>query len=385
MFYSTSGSKCSAKSMVVLLLMASMASCMTSTLKVSVHGSHEPISDWFPSMFKSNIFNKHCVSSNNSDFSTFYGGQANASRLDVCHYILSGLTCTSSQDLCRIWASSQQKVYSLAHHHAYSYEMFNADSYKQSKAIGLRALSVKERLRWDHRRHWARELQWSSMQMPVRLNSALNTPLALAIVYALGLFGYGTLTSGTKRRSVLSTSTALILLFAGPACFVPVAEAAQVQMVDNMSKVDMIDPFAVQVASSSTSAVESDLAPHTDVNSTALVVGGLDAGHAVRRRLVQVSTIGDLRTQLTAETAVIELAAGTYLLGGTVLSINHDVQIKAATGATVVLDAGGSSRVLNIAGGTVDIVGLDIFGGSVSPSTQTEFSLNFLTQWEKFP
>jgi hypothetical protein len=377
MFYSTSGSKCSAKSMVVLLLMASMASCMTSTLKVSVHGSHEPISDWFPSMFKSNIFNKHCVSSNNSDFSTFYGGQANASRLDVCHYILSGLTCTSSQDLCRIWASSQQKVYSLAHHHAYSYEMFNADSYKQSKAIGLRALSVKERLRWDHRRHWARELQWSSMQMPVRVDFALNTPLALAIVYALGLFGYGTLTSGTKRRSVLSTSTALMLLLAGPACFVPVAEAAQVQMVhtaNNISQVDMIDPSPVQVASASPSAVESDLAPHTDVNSTALVVGGLDAGHAVRRRLAQVSTIGDLRTELTDQTAVIELTEGTYLLGGTALEINHDVEIRAVTGATVVLDAGGSSRVLNIEGGTVNIVGLGITGGNVSQRT---CALNF--------
>jgi hypothetical protein len=323
----------------------------------------------------SNIFNKHCIYSNNSVFSTFYGGQVNASRLVI--HITSDLTHDCSQDHCCIWVSSQQKVHSLAPYDAYAYQMFHADSYQQSNAVGYRALTVQEMLRWNHPGHWARELQWSSMQMPVRLDSALNTPLALAIVYALGLFGYGTLTSGTKKKSVLSTSTALILLLAGPACFVPVAEAAQVQMVDNMSKVDMIDPFPVQVASSSTSV--------GDVNSTELVVGGLDTGPAVRRRLVQVSTIGDLRTELTAQTAVIELTAGTYALGGTELSINHDVEIRAATGATVVLDAGGSSRVLNIAGGTVDIVGLDITGGSVSPSTQTEFSLNFLTQWEKFP
>jgi hypothetical protein len=208
--------------------------------------------------------------------------------------------------------------------------------------------------------------------MPVRLDSALNTPLALAIVYALGLFGYGTLTSGTNRRSVLSASTALILLLAGPACFAPVAEAAQVQMVDNMSKIDMIDPSHVQVAS--VLPGELILATYTDVNSTPFVEGGLDAGHAVRRRLAQVSTIGDLRNELDAQTAVIELADGTYALGGTELLINHDVEIRAATGATVVLDAGGSSRVLNIEGGTVNIVGLGITGGNVSQRT---CALNF--------
>jgi hypothetical protein len=169
-----------------------------------------------------------------------------------------------------------------------------------------------------------------------------------------------TLTSGTKRRSVLSTSTALMLLLAGPACFVPVAEAAQFQTVhseDNMSKIDGADILA------SASPGELKLASQNDVNSTELVVGGLDSGPAVRRRLVQVSTIGGLRTELTAQTAVIELTAGTYLLGGNELSINHDVEIRAATGATIVLDAGGSSRVLNIQGGTVNLVGLDITGG----------------------
>jgi hypothetical protein len=265
----------------------------------------------------------------------------------------------------------------------YSYQQLGAsltyvDTFSyQSNALGYKALSVKEMLHWNHRGHWARELQLASMQMPFRFDSALNTPLALAIVYALGLFGYGTLPSGMKRKSVISTSTTLMLLLAGPAYFVPVAEAAQVQMVDSVSKVDGADPSPVQVASTLHS--ESDLAPHTDVNSTALVVGGLDAGPAVRRRLVQVSTIGDLRNKLTEQTPVIELAAGTYLLGGTSLSINYDVEIRAATGATVVLDAGGSSSVLNIAESTVDIVGLDITGGSVSQRTRSELSLNFLT------
>jgi len=169
---------------------------------------------------------------------------------------------------------------------------------------------------------------------------------------------------------VLSTSTALILLLAGPACFVPVAEAAQVQIVHsvgNMSKVHEArpdDPSSVQVASTLPSLGQLDLAAQNEVNSTNSVVQGLDAGRAVRRRLVQVSTIGDLRTHLTAQTAVIELAAGTYLLGGTELSINHDVEIRAAAGATVVLDARHVSRVLNIQGGTVNIVGLSITGGS---------------------
>ena len=81
---------------------------------------------------------------------------------------------------------------------------------------------------------------------------------------------------------------------------------------------------------------------------------------------------------------MIELAAGTYLLDGTQLSINHNVEIRAATGATVVLDAGGSSRVLSIAGGTVDIVGLDITGGSVSQRARSVLSLNFLTRCENF-
>ena len=87
-------------------------------------------------------------------------------------------------------------------------------------------------------------------------------------------------------------------------------------------------------------------------------------GRVERRRLVELSTIADLRNHLTAQTAMIELAAGTYALGGTELSISHDVTIQAAPGATVVLDAGGSSRVLYITGGAVTLMGLEITGGS---------------------
>lgn len=87
-------------------------------------------------------------------------------------------------------------------------------------------------------------------------------------------------------------------------------------------------------------------------------------GRVERRRLVELSTIADLRNHLTAQTAMIELAAGTYALGGTELSISHDVTIQAAPGATVVLDAGGSSRVLDITGGAVTLMGLEITGGS---------------------
>ena len=90
--------------------------------------------------------------------------------------------------------------------------------------------------------------------------------------------------------------------------------------------------------------------------------------HVERRRLVPVSTIADLRSHLTAQTSVIELAGGTYALGGTQLTIAHDVTIQAAPGATVILDAGGGSRVLydlSIRSGTVNLIGLDITGGYI--------------------
>ena len=80
--------------------------------------------------------------------------------------------------------------------------------------------------------------------------------------------------------------------------------------------------------------------------------------------VIIVPTVADLRSHLTAQTAVIVLEGGTYALGGTALTIGHDVTIQAAPGATVILDAGGGSQVLYITSGTVNLIGLDITGGS---------------------
>ena len=86
-----------------------------------------------------------------------------------------------------------------------------------------------------------------------------------------------------------------------------------------------------------------------------------------RRQLVQsVGTVANLRSHLSAQTAEIELEDGTYELGGTQLEISHDVIIRAAPGATVILDGGGFSRVFKISGGHVALSGLSITGGSAS-------------------
>ena len=85
-----------------------------------------------------------------------------------------------------------------------------------------------------------------------------------------------------------------------------------------------------------------------------------------RRQLATVATIQDLRSHLTLQTSEIELAAGHYLLGGTQLSISHNVAIRAAPGSTVILDAEGDSRVFYISSGTVTLIGLSITGGYVS-------------------
>ena len=83
-----------------------------------------------------------------------------------------------------------------------------------------------------------------------------------------------------------------------------------------------------------------------------------------RRQLATVATIQDLRSHLTLQTSEIELAAGHYLLGGTRLFISRDVTIRAAPGSTVILDAGGTSRIFLIIFGTVTLIGLSITGGS---------------------
>ena len=79
-----------------------------------------------------------------------------------------------------------------------------------------------------------------------------------------------------------------------------------------------------------------------------------------------VDTLAKLRDHLSQQTAEIELAEGTYGLGGTELAISHDVIIRAAPGATVILDGQDFSRVLSITGGVVTLSGLSITGGHVS-------------------
>ena len=170
------------------------------------HCMYEPVSDYSLSMPMYDFFRKHWLYSENSGSSTLFGDKVNASHLASLLLLLTDYSCDCSQD----------DLYSYQHHGA---SLTQSDTFSyQSKALGYKALSVKEMLRLNHRGHWARELQLSSMQMAFRSDSALNTPLAMAIVYALGLFGYGTfMMSGTKRRSVLSTSATLMLLLAGPA------------------------------------------------------------------------------------------------------------------------------------------------------------------------
>ena len=76
-----------------------------------------------------------------------------------------------------------------------------------------------------------------------------------------------------------------------------------------------------------------------------------------------VGTLAELLDHLSQETAEIELAEGLYGLDGTELAISHDVIIRAAHGATVVLDGEDKSSVLSIAGGVVTLSGLSITGG----------------------
>ena len=128
----------------------------------------------------------------------------------------------------------------------------------------------------------------------------------------------------------------------------------------------------------------------------------------VRQLAVTVSTMDELRTQLLAQTPEIEMAAGLYRLhDGTIaeasrnsckrynqdngelcgyyleicersiqLHIHHDVVIRAAAGATVVIDAQAAptpgpswsirpsrTTIFNITGGTVTLSGLEMTNG----------------------
>ena len=67
---------------------------------------------------------------------------------------------------------------------------------------------------------------------------------------------------------------------------------------------------------------------------------------------------------MSEQTAEIELDAGTYPLDGKQLIISHNVIIRAAPGAIVILDGEVSSRVLYISGGEVTLSRLSITGVS---------------------
>ena len=81
-----------------------------------------------------------------------------------------------------------------------------------------------------------------------------------------------------------------------------------------------------------------------------------------------VGTVAGLRSHLSEQTAEIELDAGTYPLDGKQLIISHNVIIRAAPGAIVILDGEVSSRVLYISGGEVTLSRLSITGGYIAVS-----------------
>ena len=61
----------------------------------------------------------------------------------------------------------------------------------------------------------------------------------------------------------------------------------------------------------------------------------------------------------------IVVLEGSYLLSSQ-LQINRDVIIEAEIPGTVVLDGQGSTRVMQISSGTVELIGLNITGGLAS-------------------
>lgn len=65
--------------------------------------------------------------------------------------------------------------------------------------------------------------------------------------------------------------------------------------------------------------------------------------------------------------AIIEITGGTYTVSGGAIEITRAVTVRAAAGATVVLDGAGSSKVMkvNAAGGaTVTLERLTLKGGA---------------------
>ena len=106
---------------------------------------------------------------------------------------------------------------------------------------------------------------------------------------------------------------------------------------------------------------------------------------------VSASTVGEF-TAAIADSSVnkILLAAGTYKLTTNVCSsysavcIDRALTIEAEVSAAVVLNAMGARRVFEIqSGGTAELIGLDITGGSAS--VQSARLLNPLRHFLQFP
>ena len=89
--------------------------------------------------------------------------------------------------------------------------------------------------------------------------------------------------------------------------------------------------------------------------------------------------------------ATIVLASGTYEFDASTacdsyswLCINRAVTIQAAEVGMVVLDAKGQRRVFGIIGTGVELVGLNITGGSAGNVRRSCFELAFRTFWPFF-
>ena len=107
-----------------------------------------------------------------------------------------------------------------------------------------------------------------------------------------------------------------------------------------------------------------------------------------RRKLnqVSVSSVAEL-TAAVGDSAVdkILVAAGTYdftsdMCSGSAICIDRALTIEAQVPGSVVLDAKGGRRVFKIqSGGTAELIGLDITGGSTS-EVQSVCLLNLFAQ-----
>ena len=113
--------------------------------------------------------------------------------------------------------------------------------------------------------------------------------------------------------------------------------------------------------------------------------------HGRKLSQVSVSTVAEL-TAAVGDSAVdkILVAAGTYdftsdMCSGSAVCIDRALTIEAQVPGSVVLDAKGGRRVFNIqSGGTAELIGLNITGGSTSV-VQSVCLLNLLQHFLQRP